>query len=57
MRQPAGCRRQLARPFRADDLVASRRDGKNIYYSLARPEVIEVIGAPPGAPFCAQEEP
>ncbi|WP_244645643.1 ArsR/SmtB family transcription factor [Salinarimonas ramus] len=43
MRQPA-VSQQLAR-LRADDLVASRRDGKNIYYSLARPEVIEIIGA------------
>jgi len=54
MRQPA-VSQQLAR-LRADDLVASRRDGKNIYYSLARPEVIEVIGALQRA-FCAQEEP
>ncbi|WP_349370737.1 metalloregulator ArsR/SmtB family transcription factor [Salinarimonas sp.] len=50
MRQPA-VSQQLAR-LRADDLVASRRDGKNIYYSLARPEVIEVIGALQKA-FCA----
>lgn len=51
MRQPA-VSQQLAR-LRADDLVASRRDGKNIYYSLARPEVIEVIGALQRA-FCAK---
>ncbi|MFN3688536.1 ArsR/SmtB family transcription factor [Salinarimonas sp.] len=51
MRQPA-VSQQLAR-LRADDLVASRRDGKNIYYSLARPEVIEVIGALQKA-FCAK---
>lgn len=51
MRQPA-VSQQLAR-LRADDLVASRRDGKNIYYSLARPEVIEVIGALQKA-FCAR---
>lgn len=35
---------QLAR-LRADDLVAARRDGKSIYYSLARREVIEIISA------------
>ncbi|WP_372425340.1 ArsR/SmtB family transcription factor [Salinarimonas chemoclinalis] len=52
MRQPA-VSQQLAR-LRADDLVASRRDGKNIYYSLARPEVIEVIGALQRA-FCPPE--
>jgi DNA-binding transcriptional ArsR family regulator len=40
-RQPA-VSQQLAR-LRADDLVEVRRDGKNIYYSLARPEVREVI--------------
>ncbi len=33
---------QLAR-LRADDLVDVRRDGKNVYYSLARPEVRELI--------------
>ncbi len=41
LRQPA-VSQQLAR-LRADDLVEVRRDGKNIYYSLARPEVREVI--------------
>lgn len=35
---------QLAR-LRADDLVQARRDGKNIYYSIARPEVVEIIGS------------
>jgi DNA-binding transcriptional ArsR family regulator len=35
---------QLAR-LRADDLVETRRDGKNIYYSLARPEVRQIIVA------------
>jgi DNA-binding transcriptional ArsR family regulator len=35
---------QLAR-LRADDLVEARRDGKNIYYSIARPEVVGVVGA------------
>jgi DNA-binding transcriptional ArsR family regulator len=52
LRQPA-VSQQLAR-LRADDLVEARRDGKNIYYSLARPEVREIVGAlqrafcPPG---------
>lgn len=35
---------QLAR-LRADDLVETRRDGKNIYYSIARPEVVAIVGA------------
>ncbi len=35
---------QLAR-LRADDLVKVRRDGKNVYYSVARPEVVEVMSA------------
>lgn len=43
LRQPA-ISQQLAR-LRADDLVETRRDGKNIYYSLARPEVRGVIEA------------
>lgn len=43
LRQPA-VSQQLAR-LRADNLVATRRDGKNIYYSLARDEVREVISA------------
>jgi DNA-binding transcriptional ArsR family regulator len=43
LRQPA-VSQQLAR-LRADDLVESRRDGKSIYYSLARTEVREVIEA------------
>ena len=43
LRQPA-VSQQLAR-LRSDNLVDTRRDGKNIYYSLARPEVVEVIGA------------
>lgn len=43
LRQPA-VSQQLAR-LRADDLVEARRDGKNIYYRLARPEVREVIAA------------
>ena len=43
LRQPA-VSQQLAR-LRADDFVETRRDGKNIYYTLARPEVREVIEA------------
>lgn len=43
MSQPA-VSQQLAR-LRADGLVDMRRDGKNIYYSLARPEVRELIAA------------
>lgn len=43
LRQPA-VSQQLAR-LRADDLVETRRDGKNVYYSLARPEVREIIAA------------
>ena len=49
LRQPA-VSQQLAR-LRADNLVETRRDGKNIYYSLARPEVREIIGALHAA-FC-----
>lgn len=41
LRQPA-VSQQLAR-LRADRLVETRRDGKNIYYSLARPEVKDII--------------
>jgi DNA-binding transcriptional ArsR family regulator len=41
LRQPA-VSQQLAR-LRADDLVEVRREGKNMYYSLARPEVREII--------------
>jgi DNA-binding transcriptional ArsR family regulator len=43
LRQPS-VSQQLAR-LRADGLVKTRRDGKNIYYSLVRPEVREVIEA------------
>jgi DNA-binding transcriptional ArsR family regulator len=43
LRQPA-VSQQLAR-LRADNLVGTRRDGKNIYYSLSRPEVRQVIEA------------
>jgi DNA-binding transcriptional ArsR family regulator len=50
LRQPA-VSQQLAR-LRADNLVETRREGKNIYYSLARPEVRQVIEALHAA-FCA----
>lgn len=53
LRQPA-VSQQLAR-LRADDLVETRRDGKNIYYSLARSEVREVIQALHSA-FCAPQQ-
>jgi len=43
LRQPA-VSQQLAR-LRADGLVEARRNGKNIYYSLARTEVRDVIQA------------
>lgn len=42
LRQPA-VSQQLAR-LRADGLVDTRRNGKSIYYSLARSEVRDVIG-------------
>ncbi len=45
LRQPA-ISQQLAR-LRADGLVETRREGKNIFYSLARPEVREIIGVAP----------
>jgi DNA-binding transcriptional ArsR family regulator len=41
LRQPA-VSQQLAR-LRTDGLVETRRDGKNIYYSLARNEVRDLI--------------
>jgi len=43
LRQPV-VSQQLAR-LRADNLVETQRDGKNIYYSIARPEVVEIIGS------------
>lgn len=49
LRQPA-VSQQLAR-LRADHLVETRRDGKSIYYSLARPEIRAVIETLHGA-FC-----
>jgi DNA-binding transcriptional ArsR family regulator len=51
LRQPA-ISQQLAR-LRADGLVETRREGKNIFYSLARPEVRAVISALHGV-FCQQ---
>ena len=54
LRQPA-VSQQLAR-LRADDLVETRRDGKNIYYSLARPEVRDIIAALHEA-FCRPTRP
>lgn len=54
LRQPA-ISQQLAR-LRADGLVETRREGKNIFYSLARPEVREVIGALHRA-FCRPPRP
>lgn len=53
LRQPA-VSQQLAR-LRSDELVETRRDGKNIYYSLARPEVAEIIGALHRA-FCKSQQ-
>lgn len=35
---------QLAR-LRADDLVAARRNGKSVHYSLVRPDVVDIISA------------
>lgn len=40
----AAVSQQLAR-LRLDGLVASRRDGRNIYYAVARPEVTALLGA------------
>jgi DNA-binding transcriptional ArsR family regulator len=49
LRQPA-VSQQLAR-LRSDGLIEARRNGKNIYYSLARTEVRDVIGVLHNA-FC-----
>jgi DNA-binding transcriptional ArsR family regulator len=38
----AAVSQQLAR-LRLDGLVATRRDGRNIYYSIARPEITPII--------------
>jgi DNA-binding transcriptional ArsR family regulator len=43
LRQPA-ISQQLAR-LRADGLLQTRREGKNVFYSLARPEVRAIISA------------
>jgi ArsR family transcriptional regulator, virulence genes transcriptional regulator len=43
LRQPT-VSQQLAR-LRADGLVAARRDGKTVYYSVASDEALIVIGA------------
>lgn len=43
LRQPF-VSQQLAR-LRADELVEAQRDGKNVYYSIARPEVVEIISS------------
>lgn len=43
MRQSA-VSQQLAR-LRADDLVRAERNGKNVSYTIARPEVVEIVGA------------
>jgi DNA-binding transcriptional ArsR family regulator len=52
LRQPA-VSQQLAR-LRADGLVDTRRNGKNIYYSLARTEVRDLIEVLHNA-FCRQQ--
>lgn len=41
LRQPF-VSQQLAR-LRADDMVEARRDGKNVYYSISRPEVVDIV--------------
>ena len=46
---------QLAR-LRIDGLVETRREGKNIFYSLARPDVSELIGVLHRT-FCPQSAP
>lgn len=53
---------QLAR-LRAEGLVETRRDGKNVFYSLARPEIRDIISAlhrafcpPPPRRFPAAEK-
>jgi DNA-binding transcriptional ArsR family regulator len=40
----AAVSQQLAR-LRADNLVEARRDGNSVRYSVARPEVVEIISA------------
>ena len=51
LRQPA-ISQQLAR-LRADGLVETRREGKNIFYSIARPEIHAIISVLHEA-FCPQ---
>ncbi len=51
LRQPA-ISQQLAR-LRTDCLVGTRREGKNIFYSLARPEIHAIISVLHQA-FCPQ---
>lgn len=45
---------QLMR-LRLEELVSSRREGRNIYYSLERPEIRDIITVLRRA-FCAPEE-
>lgn len=52
IRQPS-LSQQLAR-LRADDLVVTRRDSKQIYYSLASEEAAQMIGLLYDL-FCAEE--
>jgi len=54
LRQPA-VSQQLAR-LRADGLVETRRNGKNVYYAVARTEVRDIIGALHDA-FCGPRKP
>jgi DNA-binding transcriptional ArsR family regulator len=54
LRQPA-VSQQLAR-LRADGLVETRRNGKNIYYSLARTEVRDLVQVLHDA-FCRVRKP
>ena len=42
IRQPT-LSQQLA-VLRADGVVSTRREGKNIYYSVASPELLEILG-------------
>lgn len=44
---------QLMR-LRSDGLVEARRDGTTVHYSIARPEILTIIGALHAA-FCAPE--
>lgn len=54
LRQPA-ISQQLAR-LRADGLVETRREGKNVFYSLARAEVRDVVSVLHRA-FCERGRP